>query len=79
MILLLDFSVSRHQPPRVSIADAYWSFRPVAHAGVDAFFHAAPCSLREAAGAALCARLRLAAERMRAAAETPVRGMEVFA
>jgi hypothetical protein len=50
-MLLLEFTVTRSQPPQVVIADAYWAPSPVAWRSVEAFVAHWEC-------VALCERLR---------------------
>lgn len=74
MILCLEFSVSRHVNPRVEIADAYWSFRPVTPASVECFVRGHLPGLQRDYGRAVA---RSAARLERLSAETPVLGFEV--
>lgn len=71
MILCLEFSVSRHVNPRVEIADAYWSFRPVTPASVDCFVRGHLPGLLRDYGRAVA---RSAARLERLSAETPACG-----
>jgi hypothetical protein len=59
MMLLLDFAVTRSQPPQVVLAGAYWAPSPVTWPSLAAFVSRLECD-------AICERLRMLADAIRA-------------